>query len=137
MKRIQLIFLIVLFLIPASFAQKRSSATIKFVIGDVQRLPSKQTDWFKAKINGKVYQGDRIKTASNSRVEIEMPDGSKLRIDQSTIFDIKEIKTKDEDGEDKMSFSLWAGNIWAKFKKVVSGRQNRRIESPSASFIIV
>ncbi|KAA3613191.1 MAG: hypothetical protein D8M58_12860 [Calditrichaeota bacterium] len=132
MKQLQYIFLIVLFLLPAAFAQKQSSAKIKFVIGDVQRLPAKQTSWLKAKINGRVYQGDRIKTASNSRVEIEMPDGSKLRIDQSTIFDIKEIKTKDEDGEDKMSFSLWAGNIWAKFKKVVSGRQSRRIESPSA-----
>ncbi len=116
----------------AAIAQKQSSAKIKFVIGDVQRLPAQQTSWLKATINGKVFQGDRIKTAANSRVEIEMPDGSKLRIDQSTIFDIKEIKTKEDDGEDKMSFSLWAGNIWAKFKKVVSGRQSRRIESPSA-----
>jgi len=132
MKRVQYILLIMLILVTTAFAQKQSSAKVKFVIGDVQRLPAKQTSWLKAKLNGKVFQGDRIKTASNSRVEIEMPDGSKLRIDQSTIFDIKEIKTKEDDGEDKMSFSLWAGNIWAKFKKVVSGRQDRRIESPSA-----
>lgn len=132
MKRIQYIFLIMLFLMTAVFAQKQNSAKIKFVIGNVQRLPANQTSWIRAKINGKVFEGDRIKTAPSSRVEIEMPDGSKLRIDQSTIFDIKEIKTKENDGEDKMSFSLWAGNIWAKFKKVLSSRQTRRIETPTA-----
>ncbi len=132
MKRLQYLFLIMLFMATAVSAQKQSSGKIKFVIGDVQLLPAKKTSWVKARIKGRVFEGDRIKTGGNSRVEIEMPDGSQLRIDQSTIFDIKEIKTKEEDGEDKMSFSLWAGNIWAKFKKVVSGRQSRRIESPSA-----
>jgi uncharacterized protein YfaP (DUF2135 family) len=61
-----------------------------------------------------------------------MPDGSTIRIDQNTIFDVKDIKTEQDDGEDEMSFSLWAGNIWAKFKKVISGRRSRSIESPSA-----
>lgn len=131
MKKFQLISVLVL-LAGLVWAQEQSSAQVKFVIGQVERLAAKQTTWQSVKLKGQIYQGDRIKTAVNARVEIEMPDGSVLRIDQNTIFDVKEIKTKDADGEDKMSFSLWAGNIWAKFKKVVSGRQSRRIESPSA-----
>ena len=132
MKRIQIILMIILMMAVAAVAQKRSSANIKFLIGDVQVLPNSQTTWGKAKISDKVYKGDRIKTGLSSRVEIDMPDGSTIRVDQSSIFDIKDIKTEEDDGEDDMSFSLWAGNIWAKFKKVVSGRSSRTIESPSA-----
>ena len=132
MKRFQTIFLIILMLALAAMAQKRNSANIKFLVGDVQILANGQTTWTSGKINGKVYKGDRIKTALSSRAEIEMPDGSMIRVDQSSIFDVKDIKTEEDDGEDEMSFSLWAGNIWAKFKKVVSGRRKRTIESPSA-----
>lgn len=125
---VMLIFL----LVAGALAQKGSYATFKFVIGDVQRLPSGQANWKKAAIKGKVFKGDRIKTAVSSRVEIEMPDGSIIRVDQNSIFDIKEIKTQQEEGADEMGFSLWVGNIWAKFKKVVNTRQKRSIESPSA-----
>lgn len=131
MKSFQTIIFIVLMMAFSATAQK-SSATIKFLIGNVQVLPNGQTIWVKSKINDKVYQGDRIKTGVSSRAEIEMPDGSKIRVDQSSIFDVKDIKTEKEDGEDEMSFSLWVGNIWASFKKVVSGRRSRTIESPSA-----
>ena len=132
MKNFQIVLYMLLILMSIVFAQKKNSATVKFVIGDVQILAAQQTEWKKARISGKVFKGDRIKTAANSRIEIDMPDGSQLRVDQNAIFDIKEIKTEEDDGEDTFSFSLWAGNVWAKFKKIVSNRQSRRIESPSA-----
>ncbi len=107
-------------------------ATVKFVIGKVQIQSSGKTSWQKARIRQKVFSGDRIKTFLNSRVELAMPDGSVIKVNENTVFDVKEIKTNRSDQEDKMSFTLWAGNIWAKFKKVVSTRQVREIESPSA-----
>jgi len=132
MKRFHSILIILLMLAVAAVAQKKNNANIKFLIGDVQVLPNGQVSWAKAKINDKIFQGDRIKTGISSRAELEMPDGSVIRVDQSSIFDVKDIKTEEDDGEDEMSFSLWAGNIWAKFKKVISGRNSRTVESPSA-----
>lgn len=134
MKRLSLksVILSILVLAISLSAQSKNYATFKFVVGDAQRLPAGQTNWLKASINGKVYKGDRIKTALSSRVEIVMPDETVIRVDQNSIFDIKEIKTLDEDNADEMGFSLWVGNIWAKFKKVVDNRQKRTVESPSA-----
>jgi uncharacterized protein YfaP (DUF2135 family) len=133
MRRLYIIKIVAIMLIIVcnSFAQG-SNATFKFVIGDVQRLTSGQVNWQKASVRGKVFKGDRIKTALNSRVEIEMPDGSVIKVDQNTLFDVKEIKTQENEGADEMSFSLWVGDIWAQFKKVVNTRQKRTIESPSA-----
>ncbi len=107
-------------------------AVVNFVIGDVEIQRSQQTSWQKVILNATVGEGDRIKTALNSRVELEMPDGTQLKINENTVFDINEIKIQEEDQEDRQSFTIWAGNIWAKFKKIISGRQERRIESPGA-----
>ncbi len=130
MKLIKTIFL-TLFVCALLFAQN-NSAKVRFLIGSAERLPANETTWQKASLNDRVYEGDRIKTALNSRVELEMPDESIIRVDQNSIFDVKDIKTEEESGEDNFSFSLWAGNIWAKFTKAVSGRKSRSIESPSA-----
>ncbi|MBN2709226.1 MAG: FecR domain-containing protein [Calditrichaceae bacterium] len=119
-------------LISSSFRQNENAAMIKFSIGKAELLRANQTDWQKVRVNMPVHKGDRLRTALQARMELEMPDGSVIKIRENTVFDVKEIKTPDADNEDEMSFTIWAGNIWAKFKKVVSSRQDRRIESPSA-----
>jgi hypothetical protein len=107
-------------------------AVVKFVIGEVQVQARQQTLWRILRLNNTVAEGDRIKTALNSRVELTMPDGTILKINENTIFDVNEIKVPDVDREDRMKFTVWAGNIWASFKKLVTSRQEREIESPSA-----
>jgi len=129
----RLIFCLCILLFSAElYGQKNSSASVKFVIGRVEVLAGGQTSWKSARMNQKIFSGDRISTKLNSRIEIGMPDGSVIKINENTTFDVKEIKTAEEDKDDSMSFTVWAGSIWAKFKKVVSSRQKRVIESPSA-----
>jgi hypothetical protein len=107
-------------------------AVVRFVIGDVSAQAGGQTVWRPLALNNKVAEGERIKTALNSRVELTMPDGTVLKINENTIFDVNEIKVPDVDREDRMKFTVWAGNIWASFKKIITSRQEREIESPSA-----
>jgi len=136
MSRISSIKIILLLsaFIALSFSElaAKSEARIKFSIGFAQVMPNKKTAWTNIRPDMSIYQGDRLRTTLNSRIELEMPDGTIIKINENTTFDVKEIKTVEEDNEDKMSFTLWAGNIWAQFKKIVGGRQKREIESPSA-----
>lgn len=124
-------FFILLFA-PGLRAAGENSARVKFLIGKVEIMANGKTDWKRARMRQEVNSGDRIRTSLNSRIEIKMPDGSVIKINENTTFDVKEIKVASRDKEDSMSFTLWAGNIWAKFRKVVSNRQKRTIESPSA-----
>ncbi|GEM_PF-1802571 len=126
-----------LILVTASFwsfsaTRQQPGAQVKFVIGKVEIQPKNQTRWSKLRLRQSVYSGDRLKTFLSSRVELQMPDKSVIKVNQNSIFEVKEIKTARQNNEDKMSFTLWAGNIWAHFKKIVSSRQTREIESPSA-----
>jgi uncharacterized protein YfaP (DUF2135 family) len=107
-------------------------ASVKFVIGTAEVQSQQQTNWRVITLNSSVVEGDRIKTALNSRVELNMPDGTELKINENTVFEIKELKTPEKDHQDKMKFTLWAGNIWAKFKKILDQHQEREIDSPAA-----
>ncbi len=108
------------------------NAVVKFVIGKVEIQASQQTNWQKLNLRAEVAEGDRIKTALNSRVELDLPDGSILKINENSTFDITELKDPETDNEDKMSFTLWAGKFWGSFKKIFTGKQERTVESPSA-----
>ncbi len=111
---------------------KRSSAKIKFLVGTVKLMHKGKIHWQTAHFNDRVYQGDRIRTELSSRVELQMPDGSVIKINENSVFDVKEIKTPQNEHADKMSFTLWVGSLFAKFQKIVEQRQSRIIESPSA-----
>lgn len=91
-----------------------------------------QTSWQKVRFHQKVYEGDRLRTALNSRVELQMPDGSVIKINENSMFDVKEIKTAENEQSDRQSFTLWVGSLFAKFQKIVEQRQSREIETPSA-----
>ena len=121
-----------LILLSTCIASSADEAKVKFVIGTVEVQSRQQTSWRAATLNSSVVEGDRIKTTLNSRIELNMPDGTELKINENTIFEIREIKTPEKDHQDKMKFTVWAGNIWAKFKKVFDQNQEREIDSPAA-----
>lgn len=68
----------------------------------------------------KVYEGDRLRTALNSRVELQMPDGSVIKINENSMFDVKEIKTAENEQSDRQSFTLWVGSLFAKFQRLLN-----------------
>ena len=68
-----------------SFAQNSNKAGVKFVIGNAELLKNQQISWEKIGLNTKIYEGDRIKTSANSRVELEMPDGTVLKINENAV----------------------------------------------------
>jgi len=119
---------LLLFVLPL-LAQEQT-ARVKFLIGEADLMPYGKTSWNKMALNGQIRQGDRIRTRLASRVELEMPDKSVIRVNENSIFDVSQLKN--DDSGDEMSFTLWAGNMWAKFSKAVNTRQSRKVESPSA-----
>ncbi len=102
---------------------------VTFVIGTVDIQKDGESQWTRVTYNQRISNGDRIRTRLQSRCELRLPDESTIKIEENTVF---EVKILDEEKEEEFSFFLWLGNVSAKFKKIVSSRQSRTIESPSA-----
>jgi len=89
MKRIILVCLTILFLLPAlSRAGIIGPANIRHIDGDVMFRTPDDDEWLPASINTPLDEGDAVWCPDGSRVEIQLPDGSMLRMDDGSQLDL-------------------------------------------------
>jgi hypothetical protein len=89
MKRIVLLCLTILFLMPAlSQAAIIGPANIRYIDGDVMFRTPDDDEWLPASINTPLDEGDAVWCPADSRVEIQLPDGSMLRMDGDSQLDL-------------------------------------------------
>lgn len=89
MKRIILMCLTMLLLVPAwSQADIIGPANIRYMDGDVMFRTPDDDEWLPASINTPLDEGDAVWCPDGSRVEIQLPDGSMLRMDDGSQLDL-------------------------------------------------
>jgi hypothetical protein len=105
-----LILISILFLFPAySYSQDLGELRISLIAGDVQIRSEDTEDWVPASINTPLRQGDRIWVPEGGKTELQLRDGTYLRLDQQSAL---EILTLDKDSS---QFYLNEGHAYANF----------------------
>ena len=68
--------------------------------------------------------GDSITTGKKSKIELKMPDGSFLRFDEKTTFELQSIAFEKKQKRRKITISMILGKTWAKVSRLfgVKGR---------------
>ena len=110
MKKISLLpLLVIVFLLPAlSGAATLGLSRISLVDGDVLIRTEDGADWLPASINTPLKEGDSIWCPEGSRAELQMRDGTMLRLDQRSALDILALD------ERLMQFHLGMGRLYLK-----------------------
>jgi hypothetical protein len=124
MLRVAILFVFVL-------TMSAQTAKVKFVIGKVEVKHKGETNWLTVRRSTKLLQGDQIKTAFESRLEIETPDKTIIRLKENSILDLNMIKTVGKK-ETANKVKLWGGSLWAKFTKLFSDEEENTISTPTA-----
>ena len=89
MKRIIWLCLVVLFIAPTlSQAGIIGPANIRFADGDVMFRTPDDDEWLPAAINTPLDEGDAVWCPTGSRVEIQLPDGTMVRMDGGSQLDL-------------------------------------------------
>jgi len=83
---------------------------ISLLDGDVQIKTEDTGDWVPASINMPLRDGDQLWVPEGGRTELELRDGSFLRLDQKTALDILTVE------RDSYQFYLAEGRAFANFK---------------------
>lgn len=109
--------------------KKSTYGKINFIIGDVKvkSLSGKRT---KAKLNMKIYPGDKVFTGEKSSAQIIIKDGIKLRLAQKSEFEYKKDEISGKKKK-KIILGLNVGKIWGNIKKLKKD-QELSIETPTA-----
>ncbi len=131
-KNIIIVILIVIFTsIFLGFSQTRNKSIgrINFILGNKQDIKVHHPgfrNWLGARLYSPVYDGDRLKTLSESRCEIKMNQKGTIRIGENADFTLKPAAP----GK-KSSSVLRKGRLWASIKGLFNKRRFQ-IRTPTA-----
>ncbi|MCL2480127.1 MAG: FecR domain-containing protein [Spirochaetaceae bacterium] len=144
MKKILYLFLLIFILFQLSSCKKKKEqaeemknleAIVTFISGDAYVLS--ETGILPAVIGNILKEGDSLKTASDSYIEILITGNSVIRMDENTELSIERLASVGTHSD--ISMSLLTGSIINKVEKIITppaeaGSINYSIRTPSAAF---
>jgi len=92
MKRLFFLCLMVVVLLPSLSPAAISPARIRSTYGDISVRTPEDDEWLPAAANTPLDEGDSVWSPEGSRVEIQLPDGSVLRLDGGSQIDVLAIE---------------------------------------------
>jgi hypothetical protein len=118
-----LIFLLLTY--HTSQAQTLGLARLSLTQGDVQIKAGESQNWEAADVNAPLQTGDRIWCPENTRAEIQLSDGSLLRLEHNSSLDILRLEAN------AIQFHLGMGNLYIK-SSALNGK-NFQVDLPDST----
>lgn len=108
----------------AAFAQmhqeaqkKEKKGLITYSDGRVRKKEITEEDWQPAQVNSSILTGDKIRTYTLSRAELELLELDVIRMAPETIIDIVKLYEETKTQQTETKINLEQGDIWAKINK--------------------
>jgi hypothetical protein len=93
MKCFRLALVLLVLLLPLKlFAAEQGFARLSLIEGDVQVRIADSDDWVPAAANTPLYEGDSVWAPAGSRTEIQLRDGSVIRLDGKTSLNVLKVE---------------------------------------------
>jgi len=106
-----------------------SFAVVTYLKGEASFLQKGETQWRTLLQGSKVQPGTQIKTMKNARIEMKLPDGSYIRFDEGTTFEIQDLSYEREKVGIIFKVRVLLGKTWANVKKLFSKRSRFEVAS--------
>jgi hypothetical protein len=113
----------------ADDAQAAATVTVTFITGKADVTSKGGTTALK--VGSVVAEGDTVETREDSKLELSMPDGSKLRLAPKTKVVLSEGTFNEGKGRN-VKASVWVGRLWAKVAKSIGGGDSFEVETRNA-----
>jgi ferric-dicitrate binding protein FerR (iron transport regulator) len=102
---------------PEAEAADSTIGSVSYVQGDASRARGGTATWSSLKDKTPVYQGDRLKTAENARLEATLNDGSKLRLAANSELSLDKVAVSKKRAK-TVKAKLIIGSLWASVTKL-------------------
>ena len=96
-------------------------AVITLLEGSVQRTKKGMVAAEPLSAGNVLSESDRVQTDKNSKVELKLPDGSYVRYDESTTFELVSAAVDAEKKQRNISVNMIIGKTWAKVARLLGG----------------
>jgi hypothetical protein len=101
-----------------------------WVLAQPKAEPKDSDPWKPLKKGGEVSIGDAVKTGDKARLELSLPDGSRLRLGAASKVTLSQGQFQGD--ERKVSVTMWVGRLWAKVAKKLGDESKFEVETANA-----
>lgn len=122
-------YLLCLSLLAAPALADAANGTVTFLEGEATRAPRNGKPQ-RLSLDAEVAQGDTVETRADTRLEITMPDKSKVRLGPNSRLVLEKAEFREEGRDFKAK--LFFGSVWSKVSKVFGAEKNFEIRTERA-----
>lgn len=101
---------------------------LTFFIGSVEIKAAGDSVWEAAMFGQELQPATQLKTYAESRAELVFADGSVIRVDEKSLYQLPDADAK---GKNKGAF-LAVGKVWSNIQKMSATRDEFKINTPTA-----
>jgi len=110
----------------------RGEARVGVLIGNAQVISAEKSSARSLNRNDRLYVGDEVATGSGSRLELLLPDSSRVRFSGNTRFRIQEIKYGEHNDSRCIRINVSMGKAWANVSRAVGKQGIFELQSENA-----
>lgn len=107
--------------------------TVSYVKGSAERTGAGPASWSTLATATAIFEGDRVRTNDDSRLEIRLQDGSMLRLGARSEVGLEQLKVGGKGGgTKKVRTRLLLGRVWAAVTKLVGQESHFEVTTANA-----
>jgi hypothetical protein len=139
--RTMVILVLVVFLVSAGVGWAKrpvtvqvggGNARISLIEGSAERMPAGATEWKSLGVDDMLKDGDQVKTGDQSRMELLLPDASRLRFAGNTRFRITRIDVAKGKAQRDIKIHVALGRTWANVSQALGVKSGFELTSENA-----
>ncbi|MDD5712161.1 MAG: FecR family protein [Smithellaceae bacterium] len=109
----------------------KGKARVVFLDGSAQVQSSGQGQWRTLKLQDALQGGDEVKTGAKTKLEISLPDNSRVRFAGNSRFRVNKMDVGD-DKPTNINIHMAIGKGWANVAKAIGGKKNFELTCENA-----
>lgn len=117
---------------PLAVMISKGDARVTLIEGTAEVMPAGKKVWCPLVVDSLLVNGDQVKTGPQSRIEMILPDESRLRFADNTRFRIVNIEKGEEAQERNVRVNVVLGRTWANVSKTLGVQSSFELSSENA-----
>ena len=117
---------------PVAVTISKGDARVALIEGTAELMPAGETMWKPLEVNTMLKNGDQVKTGPLSRMELILPDSSRLRFADTTRFRLMNIDVIAKTAERNVKVHVMLGKTWANVSKTLGVKSSFELSSENA-----
>ena len=112
-------------------------ARVRTLEGEATLHREREQDRVAVTVNTPVFPGDGVEVEAAGHLELQLPDGTLVWLDEGTRVDIVAMQGSPDDSREETVLKLWAGQVETEIQAERGEKSEMRLDTPESSVYLM